>query len=170
MIMPSSLVSVVEPVRRSVTVHVPVERAFEIFTADFDTWWPRSHHIGKAPLKKAIVEGRAGGRCYSLQIDGTECDWGSVLLWEPPHRFVMAWQIDTRWEYEPDLAKSSEVEVRFSPEPDGSTRIDLEHRAFERHGENAASMQAGVGSPNGWRGILDLYARRAGQDSLGGAQ
>jgi uncharacterized protein YndB with AHSA1/START domain len=139
------------PVRKSVVVKASVDRAFQAFTEGFDTWWPRTHHIGKAPLKKAIVEGRAGGRCYSEQTDGTECDWGSILVWEPPQRF-----------YEPDLEKSSEVEVRFTAESDGSTRVDLEHRHFERHGEGWESMRSNVDSPGGWGTLLDLYAAQVG--------
>jgi uncharacterized protein YndB with AHSA1/START domain len=149
------------PVRKSLTVKASPERAFEVFTAGMDTWWPREHHIGKSPMKKCIVEGRVGGRCYSEQMDGTDCDWGSVLAWEPPRRFVMAWQITTKWEYEPDLAKSSEVEVRFTPLGDGSTRVDLEHRHLSRHGAGFEGMRSAVGSPNGWDRTLALFAARA---------
>ncbi len=149
------------PVQKSITVKASPERAFQVFTDEIDTWWPRTHHIGKAPMKKALIEGRLGGRCYTEQTDGTECDWGQVLVWEPPARFVMAWQIDhAGWCYEPDLAKSSEVEVRFTPEPDGTTRVDVEHRYFNRHGESGAGMRIAVGAPNGWGGILELFAAR----------
>src|ERR1041385_2708792 len=97
----------VEPtVKKSITVRAPLERTFHVFTAEFDSWWPRSHHIGKSPMKRAVIEGRVGGRCYSEQVDGTDCPWGQILEWEPPHRFVMAWQITHEWGYEPDLAKS----------------------------------------------------------------
>jgi uncharacterized protein YndB with AHSA1/START domain len=148
-------------VRKSITVKAGIERAFHVFTEELDTWWPRSHHIGKSPMKKAIVEGRPGGRCYSEQVDGTECDWGSVLVWEPPHRFVMAWRIrHPEWQYETDLAKSSEVEVRFTPEPDGGTRVDLEHRHFERHGAGGDGMRTSVDSPGGWSTLLDLFSAR----------
>ena len=102
------------PVRKSITVNASVEHAFHVYTAGFDSWWPREHHIGKSPMKRAIIEGAAGGRCYSEQVDGTECDWGRILVWDPPHRFVMAWQISPSWQYEPDLAKASEVDVRFT--------------------------------------------------------
>jgi uncharacterized protein YndB with AHSA1/START domain len=148
------------PVRKSITVQSTVEHAFHVFTDGFDTWWPRSHHIGKSPMKKSIVECHAGGRCYSEQVDDTECDWGRVLVWEPPHRFVMAWQINPQWQYEPDLAKSSEVEVRFTPEPGGSTRVDLEHRYFHRMGTGGEGMRTMIDSPNGWGGTLQLFAAR----------
>src|SRR5262249_47592313 len=146
------------PVQKSVTVRTTPELAFEVFTAQFDKWWPRSHHIGKSPMKKATIEPRAGGRCYSDQTDGTECDWGTVLVWEPPHRLVRAWQIDGRWQYEPDLAKASEVEVRFTAAGDGVTRVDLEHRHLERHGADAPTIRTAIDSPGGWGSLLDLYA------------
>jgi len=149
-------------VRKSITVTAGVERAFRVFTEDYDSWWPRSHHIGKSPMTKAIIETRQGGRCYSEQEDGSECDWGQVLAWEPPHRLVIAWQITHEWGYQPDLAQSSEVEIRFTP-VDGGTRVDLEHRHLERHGAGAASMRTAIDSPNGWSGLLQLFADRANQ-------
>ena len=94
----------VAPVRKTITVNATVDRAFEVYTKGFDIWWPRSHHIGKSPMKKAIIEPKAGGRCYSEQVDGTECDWGRILEWEPPTRLLMAWQIrrpsTVRWDGE----------------------------------------------------------------------
>jgi uncharacterized protein YndB with AHSA1/START domain len=149
------------PVQKSITVKAPVERAFQVFTEELDSWWPRSHHIGKSPMTKAVLEGRQGGRCYSEQTDGTECDWGQIVVWEPPSRFVMAWQIDGAWQYEPDLAKSSEVEVRFTAEDNGTTRVDLEHRHFHRLGESGAAMRTGVGSEGGWGSLLALFAAKA---------
>jgi uncharacterized protein YndB with AHSA1/START domain len=149
------------PVRKSITVKATIDHAFRVFTEGFDSWWPRSHHIGKSPMKKAIVEMRAGGRCYTEQEDGTECDWGTVLVWEPPRRLTIAWQITGDWQYEPDLAKSSEVDMRFTAQSDGSTRVDLEHRHLARVGAGAEAMRAAVGSPNGWSGVLDLFGQAA---------
>jgi hypothetical protein len=149
------------PVRTSITVKASQKRAFQVFTEEFDSWWPREHHIGKAPLKRAVIDGAAGGRCYNEQTDGTDCDWGTVLVWEPPQRFVLAWQINPQWQYEPDLAKSSEVEVSFTPLPDGSTRVDLEHRFFARHGAGGEQMRIAVSAPTGWGWLLTLFAARA---------
>jgi uncharacterized protein YndB with AHSA1/START domain len=149
----------VTPVSKTLSVKAPVERAFDVFTRGFDSWWPRGHHIGSSPMKRAVIEGKIGGRCYSEQVDGTDCPWGSVLVWEPPTRVVIAWQITPQWTYEPDLAKSSEVEITFTPEA-GGTRVQLEHRHFERHGDGAAAMKSGVDSPNGWGALLALYARK----------
>jgi uncharacterized protein YndB with AHSA1/START domain len=153
--------AVVAPVRKSVTVKTSAAHAFNVFTTGFHTWWPKSHHIGKSPMKKAILEEKIGGRCYTEQEDGTECDWGSILAWEPPARVVMAWQITGQWQFEPDLAKSSEVEIRFTPLADGSTRVDLEHRHLERHGADAMAVRTGIDSPNGWGALMQLYAEAA---------
>jgi uncharacterized protein YndB with AHSA1/START domain len=151
------------PVRKTITVAASPERAFRVFTEEFDAWWPRTHHIGKSPMKKAIVEGKTGGRCYTEQADGTDCDWGRVLVWDPPHRVVLAWQITAEWGYQPDLAQSSEVEIRFSPVEGGGTRVDLEHRHLERHGAGASSMRTAIDSPNGWAGLLQLFATHVEQ-------
>lgn len=153
------------PVRKSITVDADVERAFAVFTKEFDGWWPRTHHIGKSPMKRAVVEGHEGGRCYAEQEDGTECDWGRVLAWEPPHRLVLAWQITHEWGYQPDLGQSSEVEIRFTDEGGRRTRVDLEHRHLSRHGAGGAAMRTAIDSPNGWGKVLDLYAQHVGAAS-----
>lgn len=146
------------PVRKSITVRTTAERAFSVFTEGFDSWWPRGHKLFEADLAVAIVEGRLGGRCYQRAVDGAECDWGKVTVWDPPRRLVIAWQLDAQWQYDPDISHASEVEVTFTAEPGGSTRVDLEHRHFERHGAGAAQVQSGVDSPNGWGGLLQLFA------------
>jgi uncharacterized protein YndB with AHSA1/START domain len=135
-------------VRKSITVKAPVEHAFRVYTEGNDTWWPRTHHIGKVAMTKST-------------IDGSECDWGKVLVWDPPRRFVMAWLINANWQYEPDISKTSEVEVIFTPEADGSTRVDLEHRHFERMGEAGEKMRAGVDGPGAWGDMLVLFQKRA---------
>jgi uncharacterized protein YndB with AHSA1/START domain len=150
-------------VRKSIIVNASVEHAFEVFTAGYDSWWPRSHHIGSSPMIEAVIETRAGGRCFTKQADGTEADWGQVLEWDPPRRLVIAWQITPEWGYQPDLAKSSEVEIRFAPVPGGGTRVDLEHRHFERMGPGGEAMRTGVDAPGGWGTLLEDFKARADQ-------
>ncbi len=149
-------------VQKSVTVKAGLEHAFDVFTAGFDTWWPRAHHIGKKPMQTAVIETRAGGRCYGREADGTECQWGTVTAWERPNRLVIAWQIAPSWQdFEPDLSKASEVEIRFTAEPGGMTRVDLEHRHFERHGQGFERISGGVAGPGGWSGLLQMFGRTA---------
>ena len=148
-------------VNKSVTVKADLEHAFKVFTEGFDTWWPRGHHIGKKPLQKAVIEPRAGGRCFGREADGNECQWGTVTAWEPPNRLVLAWQIDPNWQFEPDISKASEVEVRFTPEGAGMTRVDLEHRHFERMAPGWEGMRTSVNAEGGWTGLLKLFAAEA---------
>lgn len=157
---PATIVEV-EPVRKSIRVKAGVERAYRVFTEEMDSWWPRTHHIGSSPMKRVVVEGRAGGAIYTEQEDGTDCPWGSVVAWEPPHRFVLAWRVRPNWKFEPDLAKCSEVEVRFTPADDGTTLVELEHRGFERHGGNYAGMRMQVSSAGGWGTMLELFGKKA---------
>jgi uncharacterized protein YndB with AHSA1/START domain len=149
-------------VKKSITVNTSVEQAFDVFTAGYDSWWPRTHHIGSSPMTEAIIEPRVGGRCYTRQLDGTECDWGQILEWDPPRRLVLAWQITHEWGYEPDLAKSSEVEITFTPQA-GATRVELEHRHFERMGPGGQTMRTGVDAPGGWGSLLEEFKARAEQ-------
>jgi uncharacterized protein YndB with AHSA1/START domain len=148
-------------VRKTVSVRAGIEHAFDVFTAGFDTWWPRGHHIGKKPLQKAVIEPRVGGRCYGREADGTECQWGTVTAWEPPRRLVFAWQIDPTWQFDPDLTHASEVEVKFTSEANGMTRVDLEHRYFERHGNAFEQIRTGVAGPGGWGGLMQIFSRTA---------
>lgn len=156
----------VEPVRKSLRVRASPERAFQVFTTEMDSWWPRSHHIGSSPMAQVIVEPRAGGRIYTIQEDGADCQWGEVLSWEPPYRFVMAWRISPGWQRETDLSRCSEVEVRFTPVDHGGTLVELEHRHFERHGRGHAQMRNAVDSVGGWGSLLQLFAQTAQEPQL----
>lgn len=142
-------------VHKSVTVEVGRDRAFAVFTDEFDSWWNRSHHIGAAELDVAVIEPREGGRWYERGVDGTECDWGYVITWQPPRRVVLAWQLDARWEFDPALV--TEVEVTFTEQGPSRTRVDLVHRHLDRMGD-AARMREVFEGPEAWAGLLRLYA------------
>ncbi|MBO0831117.1 MAG: SRPBCC family protein, partial [Actinobacteria bacterium] len=125
-----------EAVRYAVTVPLPPDQAFALFTDGYNSWWP-GHHVGTAEMAEAVLEARAGGRFYQRGVDGSECEWGKVLACETPHRIVVAWQItatDDDWVYDPDPAHASELEVNFREQPDGRTLVELEHRNIGRHG------------------------------------
>jgi hypothetical protein len=145
-------------VRREVVVDATMEWAFEVFTTRIGSWWPAEHHIGEAELASVWFEPRAGGRCYEVGVDGTECDWGQVMVWEPPRRLVVAWQLNSQFEYDPDLARASEYEVSFTEEAPGRTRVALEHRGFDRHGPTGDDIRRAVGGEGGWGDILERYA------------
>lgn len=153
----------VEPVRKSIRVCASVERAFRVFTEEMDSWWPRTHHIGSSPMRRVAIEGRAGGSVFTEQEDGTTCPWGTVLAWEPPHRFVFAWQVSPTWQYEPELAHCSEVEVLFTPADDGTTLVELEHRNLERHGGAFVQMRDSINSEGGWGSLIALFAEKANE-------
>jgi uncharacterized protein YndB with AHSA1/START domain len=148
------------PVRHAVTVPLPADEAFALFTERFNVWWPQ-HHIGAAELAEVVLEPHAGGRWFERGVDGSECDWGTVLVCERPERLVMTWQISPEWKYDPDPAHASEVEVRFT-ETGGQTRVELEHRHIERHGEGAEDLHGQVSADEGWPYLMGLYAKAAG--------
>jgi uncharacterized protein YndB with AHSA1/START domain len=150
------------PVRKSLAVAASPARAFEVFTAGFDRWWPRSHSIGESPLQTAVIEPRLGGRWFGRLENGTEAQWGDVLVWEPPRRLVLAWRICADWKYDPELL--TEVEVQFTPEGEG-TRVDFEHRHLERMGEGAEEVRASFDSEGGWTGLLEMFAAEVARQS-----
>jgi uncharacterized protein YndB with AHSA1/START domain len=143
-------------VRQSVTVNAPIGKAFTVFTEGFDTWWPRTHKIGRADLRQAVLECRPGGRWYEIDADGSECEWGRVLAWEPPARLVLGWQIDAGWQFDPELV--TEVEVRFTAEDPQRTRVELEHRDLDRFGDSREQISAAFRSGGGWPGLLAAFA------------
>ena len=147
------------PVRKSIAVKASRERAFEVFTAGMGRWWRKDHSILKSPQADVVLEKHAGGRWYERGEDGSECEWGRVLAWEPPDRILLAWQIDGDWKYDPDFL--TEVEVRFVEEGRLRTRVDLEHRLLERYGEKAETVRAALDSAEGWSGGLRAFGEEA---------
>ncbi|HZU40288.1 MAG TPA: SRPBCC family protein [Solirubrobacteraceae bacterium] len=146
-------------VRRSITVNVPIERAFRVFTEGMHTWWPPEHHLIEADLAEMVFEPRVGGAIKDVGVDGSECAWATVLAYEPPTRVVFSWNIGLDWKLESDPERASRVEVRFTRQGEHATLVELEHRDFERHGEGWESMRDAVGSPGGWS--LEGYAAAA---------
>jgi uncharacterized protein YndB with AHSA1/START domain len=139
-----------EPIRRSITVSCPPEHAFEVFTEQMASWWPTDRYSlaaeTDATVADVVLEPRDGGRMYEIQLDGTEASWGQVLTWRPPSRLVLAWKPNTT------PAPPTEVELTFTA-VDGGTRVELEHRGWERLGADAAKARAGYAS--GWPLVFD---------------
>jgi uncharacterized protein YndB with AHSA1/START domain len=144
--------------RTSVTVNAPIERAFAVFTEGFDSWWPRTHHIGTAEMARATLEPRVGGRWFERGTDGSECEWGRVLAWDPPRHVALSWHLTGAWGYDPDPDKASRLDVRFLAEGDGVTRVELEHSGLDRHGTDWIAVRDAISSDGGWTHLLGDFA------------
>ncbi|MET0633370.1 MAG: SRPBCC family protein [Xanthobacteraceae bacterium] len=148
----------IAPVRKSIRVNASQAHAFDVFTSGLGRWWPRNMGIGRMPMKAAVMETRLGGRWYELAEDGSQATVGKIIVWEPPQRFVMTWEINSEWK--PDSTVSSEVEVRFIADGANTTRVEVEHRKFEQMGaEGGASMRKDV--DGGWPGLLERFKTEA---------
>jgi len=146
-------------------VEVPIDRAFRVFTEDFDRIKPRDHNMLEVDIAESVFEPRAGGRVYDRGVDGSECQWARVLAYEPPDRIVFSWDISPQWQIETDLEKTSEVELRFTADGPERTRVELEHRHLDRHGDGWEGMRAGVEGDEGWPLYLKRYAEVAAEDA-----
>ncbi|AKK26024.1 SRPBCC family protein [Mycobacterium sp. EPa45] len=142
-------------VTRSITVPLEPAAAFDLFTSRMTEFWPSSHSIGANPFVAVEMEPRVGGRWYERSADGVECSWGRVLAWEPPHRVVLAWQLNADWTYDPEF--ETDVEVSFTETEPCRTNVLLRHGHLERFGERAAEMQATFKSSGAWESILAAY-------------
>jgi uncharacterized protein YndB with AHSA1/START domain len=145
-------------VRASIVVEAPLERAFAVFTEEFDKIKPREHNMLAADVAETVLEPREGGHIYDRGVDGSECRWARVLAYEPPHRVMFSWDISPQWQIETDTEKTSEVEVRFISEAPERTRVELEHRNLDRHGEGWQAARAGVDGDGGWPLYLQRFA------------
>jgi uncharacterized protein YndB with AHSA1/START domain len=141
-----------------VVVAAPIERAFSVFTEGIGSWFPPEYNLLPVPIAERVFEPHVGGNVYDRGIDGSECRWGRVLAYEPPTRVVISWDINPQWQIETNPEKTSEVEVRFVTEAAGRTRVELEHRNLDRHGEGWEQSRDAVGGEGGWPGCLQRFA------------
>jgi uncharacterized protein YndB with AHSA1/START domain len=155
----------IPPVRHTIEVPVDEVTAFEVFTSRMGEWWPREHRIGSSRKVDIVVESGTGGWVLEVGEDGSQCQTGRVVAWEPPRRLVVLWQITPRWTPEPDPDRCSEYEVTFTPAGDRTTLVAVEHRDFERHGDGGGDVAAAVDSPNGWPHVLAGFAAVVGADT-----
>jgi uncharacterized protein YndB with AHSA1/START domain len=144
--------------RLSIEVAVGVQRAFDVFTQDFDRIKPREHNMLGEPIEETVLELKAGGRLYDRGASGATCDWGGVIAVDPPHRLVLAWNISPHWQIETDPSHASEIEIIFTELDEGHTRVDLEHRNLDRHGDGWQGLRGGLEAPDGWPLYLGRYA------------
>ncbi len=149
-------------IRTEIVVDAPAERAFRLFTEQFDRIKPREHNMLGVDIAESVFEPRAGGRVYDRGVDGSECQWGRVLAYEPPERIVFSWDIGPTWQIESDPDKASEVEVRFIADGSKRTRVELEHRNLDRHGDGWEGTREGVRGDQGWALYLERFAAAVG--------
>ena len=147
-------------VRTQIVVDAPIARAFSVFIEQFDRIKPREHNLLEADIAETVFEAREGGRIYDRGVDGSECHWARVLAYEPPNRVVFSWDISPQWQIETDPAKTSEVEVRFVSETPERTRVELEHRNLDRHGDGWEGVREGVHGDQGWPLYLGRFAEQ----------
>jgi uncharacterized protein YndB with AHSA1/START domain len=145
-------------VKTSIVVEAPIARAFKVFTEDFGRFKPSEHNLLAVPIAETVFEPRVGGYLYDRGIDGSECRWARVLAYEPPNRVLLSWNISPQWQIETDPDKVSEWEVRFTAETSARTRVEIEHRKLQRHGEGWESERDGVAGERGWPLYLRRYA------------
>lgn len=145
-------------VRTQIVVEASIERAFAVFTERFGDFKPPEHNILGVELAETVFEPRVGGHIYDRAVDGSECRWARVLAYEPPHRVMFSWDLDPRWQAESNPDRTSEVEVRFLAETAQRTRVELEHRHIDRHGQGWHGVSDGVGGEGGWPLYLQRFA------------
>ncbi|HVO53296.1 MAG TPA: SRPBCC family protein [Solirubrobacterales bacterium] len=145
-------------ITQATTVDAPIEHVFQLFTDGIGSWWDPNHHLIEGPIERMVFEPRVGGAIYDVGADGSECRWARVLAYDPPDRVLFTWDIGLDWKIEPDPAKASEVEVRFSAEGTGRTRVELTHSHLDRHGPGWESMREAVASPGGWPAGIERFA------------
>jgi uncharacterized protein YndB with AHSA1/START domain len=159
--------SAIDPnsVRKVMNVQAPPAVAWRVFTEKLGTWWPLDRYtIGKVKAVDAIIEPQVGGRWYERGEDGSTCDWGRVLAWEPHSRLVLTWDISADWQPDPNL--KTEIEVRFIPEGKERTRVELEHRHLDRFGARRDEMRRIFDTEGDWGRVLGMFARAAEGASL----
>jgi uncharacterized protein YndB with AHSA1/START domain len=152
-------------VHHSVVVDAPIEKAFGVFTEDFGRFKPPEHNLLGTEIAETVFEPRVGGHLYDRGVDGSECRWARVLVYEPPQRVVISWDIGPTWQIEADPDKTSEVEVRFIVEGPERTRVELEHRHLDRHGEGWRGVREGVDGDQGWPLYLQGFAALFSEES-----
>lgn len=137
------------PVIRSAWVNRSPEDSFRIFTDEIGAWWPLPTH-GVLGDRSAGVAFR-DGNLVEIAIDGNESLWGEVTAWDPPRRVTVAWHPGR------DVDSAGTVEVSFEPDA-GGTLVVIEHRGWERFGQDGVARRRSYVGPNAWGYVLDHFA------------
>jgi uncharacterized protein YndB with AHSA1/START domain len=144
---------VIEPLRLAFEVACPREHAWEVWTARIGQWWPADHTASGETGLEVILEGRLGGRIFERTGDGSETDWGEVTRWEPPEWLAYTWHLRR------DRADATDVEIRFMGIDASRTRIEIEHRGWERLGTSGREWRDR--NRGGWSTLLPHFTAAA---------
>jgi len=144
----------------SIVVEAPIDRAFSVFTQGIGSWFPAEYNLLGVDIAERVFEPRVGGHVYDRGVDGSECHWARVLVYEPPTRVVFSWDLSPQFQVEADPEKTSEIEAQFIAETPQRTRVDLEHRHLDRHGEGWEQSRSILDGDGGWAGCLRSFAKR----------
>lgn len=150
----SAMTTATDPLRIEFDVACSVEHAFAVWTSGISTWWPSDHTVSGAPDLQIILEGEVGGRIFERTPNGVEHDWGEVTGWDPPRALRYLWHLRR------DRSDATEVEIRFLPAGEADTRIEIEHRGWERLGE--AAEQWRNQNHAGWTSLIPHYRAALG--------
>lgn len=133
----------------SFEVGCPVDHAFDVWTSKIARWWPADHSVSGENGMQVVLEGRPGGRIFERTSSGTEHEWGEVVVWEPPSRLAYLWHLRR------DRADATEVEISFIDQGDETTRVEIEHRGWERLGAQGEIWRNA--NRAGWSTLLPHY-------------
>lgn len=148
----------IEPIRLVFDVACSVDDAFAVWTGGIAQWWPTDHTVSAEEDLTVVLEGRPGGRIFERRSSGVEHDWGAVTIWEPPSRLGYTWHLNR------DRSDATDVEIRFLPRDQGTTRVEIEHSGWERLGEDRERWRDR--NQGGWATLLPHYVaavQRAGR-------
>ena len=143
----------IEPIRLTFEVECPIEHAFAVWTTRIDRWWPRDHTVSAEQDLTVVLEGRPGGRIFERRASGVEHDWGEITIWEPPTRLGYPWHLNR------ERSDATDVEVRFLAHGDATTKVEIEHRGWERLGADGERWRDR--NQGGWMTLLPHYTTAA---------
>jgi uncharacterized protein YndB with AHSA1/START domain len=147
----------IEPIRLAFDVACPPAEAWAAWTERIGRWWPADHTVSAEPDLQVTLESGVGGRIFERTAGGDEHDWGEVTVWEPPSRLAYLWHLRR------DRGDATEVEIRFTRLGPESTRVEIEHRGWERLGAEGVTWRDR--NYGGWSTLLPHYIAALGGGS-----
>ena len=146
----------IEPLRIEFEIECPPDHAFDVWTRRISQWWPADHTTTGETGLTIVLEPRVGGRIFERTQGVREHDWGEVTVWEPPRHLVYLWHLRR------EPADATEVDIRFVDAGARRTRVEIEHRGWERIPDGQRWRDANMG---GWSTLLPHFVAAAAEGS-----